>query len=91
MQAVQNALRGLMTDTIPDRLSIDPRSPHYNGGLLDRGLGIKLNGNEKINVQEYCISEGWILLTVGKSLDRNGNPLTMKLKGTVEVWVLDGE
>ena len=91
MQAVQNALRGLMTDTIPDRLSIDPRSPHYNGDLLDRGLGIKLNGNEKINVQEYCISEGWILLTVGKSLDRNGNPLTMKLKGTVEVWVLDGE
>ncbi|MEO9970402.1 MAG: DUF3297 family protein [Hyphomonadaceae bacterium] len=79
-----------MTDmTIPDRLSIDPRSPHFGGELLDRGLGIKINGNEKINVQEYCISEGWILLAVGKSLDRNGNPLTMKIKGTVEVRLLD--
>lgn len=64
-------------------------SPHYNAELLDRGLGIKLNGSEKINVQEYCISEGWILLTVGKSLDRHGNPLTMKLKGIVEVRLLD--
>ena len=80
-----------MNDIIPDRMSIDPRSPHYNGELLDRGLGIKLNGAEKINVQEYCISEGWILLTVGKSLDRKGNPLTMKAKGTVEVRLLDEE
>ena len=78
-----------MTDMIPDRMSIHPASPHYNGELLDRGLGIKLNGNEKINVQEYCISEGWILVMVGKSLDRHGNPLTMKLKGTVEVRLLD--
>jgi hypothetical protein len=78
-----------MTDIIPDRLSIDPRSPYYDGALLDRGLGIQLNGAEKINVQEYCISEGWILLAVGKSLDRKGNPLTMKLKGTVDVRLLD--
>jgi len=79
-----------MTDmTIPDRMSIHPASPHYNGEVLNRGLGIKLNGAEKINVQEYCISEGWLLLAVGKSLDRNGNPLTMKLKGTVEVRFLD--
>ena len=79
-----------MTDmTIPDRMSIHPASPHYNGEVLNRGLGIKLNGAEKINVQEYCISEGWILLAVGKSLDRNGNPLTMKLKGTVDVRFLD--
>jgi len=81
-----------MTDmTIPDRMSINPASPHYNGELLNRGLGIKLNGAEKINVQEYCISEGWILLAVGKSLDRNGNPLTMKLKGTVDVRLLDAD
>lgn len=77
--------------TIPDRMCIDPSSPHYNGELLDRGLGIKLNGNEKINVQEYCISEGWILITVGKSVDRKGNPLTMKLKGTVDVRLLGEE
>ena len=78
-----------MSNTIPDRMSIDPANPHYNGELLDRGLGIKLNGNEKINVQEYCISEGWIVMAVGKSVDRSGNPLTMKLKGTVEVRLLE--
>lgn len=78
-----------MTDSIPDRLSIDPSSEYYNGPLLDRGLGIKLNGNEKIHVQEYCISEGWIRLMVGKSRDRKGNPLTMKMKGTVEVRLED--
>jgi len=78
-----------MSDTLPDRMSIDPRSPHYNDEVLERGLGIKLNGAEKINVQEYCISEGSILLAVGKSLDRKGNPLTMTLKGTVEVRFLD--
>ena len=80
-----------MSDTFPGRMSIDPASPHYNDEVLERGLGIKLNGTEKINVQEYCISEGWILLAVGKSLDRRGNPLTMKLKGTVEVRFLDEE
>ena len=78
-----------MSDTIPDRMSINPASPYYNGDLLNRGLGIKLNGNEKINVQEYCISEGWIVMAVGKSVDRKGNPLTMKLKGTVEVRLLE--
>jgi len=78
-----------MTDSIPDRVSIDPTSDHYNGPLLSRGIGIKLNGAEKINVEEYCISEGWIRVAVGKSVDRHGNPLTMKLKGTVEVWLED--
>lgn len=78
-----------MTDSIPDRLSIDPSSQYYNGALLERGLGIKLNGTEKINVEEYCISEGWIRLAVGKSRDRHGNPLTMKVNGTVEVWIKD--
>lgn len=78
-----------MTDSIPDRLSISPTSPHYNSALLERGIGIKLNGVEKINVEEYCISEGWIRIAVGKSLDRHGNPLTMKVKGKVDVRIDD--
>lgn len=76
-----------MTDIIPDRLSIDPDSPHYNNDLLEQGIGIKLNGTEKINVEEYSISEGWIRISVGKSVDRRGKPLSMKLKGKVEVWI----
>jgi hypothetical protein len=72
-----------MTDTFPDRLSTDPRSPHYNEALLDRGIGIMFNGEERQNIEEYCISEGWIRVAVGKSLDRRGNPMTMKIKGTV--------
>ena len=78
-----------MTDTAPpDRLSNDPRSPHYNEALLERGVGIKVNGVERTNVEEYCISEGWVRLPVGKSLDRHGNPMTMKMKGTIEAWFL---
>jgi len=62
-----------MTDIpIPDRLSIDPDSPHYDNNLLEQGIGVKLNGAEKINVEEYCISEGWIRLSVGKSVDGRG-------------------
>ena len=77
-----------MTDIpIPDRLSIDPDSPHYDNNLLEHGIGVKLNGAEKINVEEYCISEGWIRLSVGKSVDRHGKPLSMKMQGTVEVWI----
>jgi hypothetical protein len=72
-----------MTDTFPDRLSTDPRSPHYNEALLDRGIGIMFNGEERQNIEEYCISEGWIRVAVGKALDRRGNPMTMKIKGTV--------
>lgn len=78
-----------MTDTTPpDRLSNDPRSPHYDQALLERGVGIKVNGVERTNVEEYCISEGWVRLPVGKSLDRHGNPMTMKMKGTIEAWFL---
>ncbi len=78
-----------MTDTpetpaLPDRLSVDPRSPHFNGDVLGRGIGIRLNGAEKHNVEEYCISEGWIRIAAGKSRDRHGNPITLKLKGSVE-------
>ena len=76
-------------DTPPDRLSTDPRSPHYVEEVLERGIGIRFNGVERHNVEEYCISEGWVRLPVGKSLDRRGQPMTMKAKGTVEAWFLD--
>lgn len=77
-----------MTDTPPDRLSNDPRSPFYDETLLERGIGVRFNGQERHNVEEYCISEGWVRLAVGKALDRRGNPMTMKVKGTVEAWFL---
>jgi hypothetical protein len=75
-----------MTDTPPDRLSNDPRSPFFDEAALERGVGIRINGVERTNVEEYCISEGWVRLPVGKSLDRRGNPMTMKLSGQVEAW-----
>ncbi len=81
-----------MTDTpetaaLPDRLSIDASSPFYNAELLTKGVGVKINGVEKTNVEEYCISEGWVRVPAGKARDRRGNPLTLKIKGDVEVWV----
>lgn len=78
-----------MSDTLPDRLSVNPRSPHYNEAVLERGIGVRFNGVERHNIEEYCISEGWVRLPVGKSLDRRGNAMTMKANGTVEVWFLD--
>lgn len=79
----------VMSDTLPDRLSVNPRSPHYDETLLARGVGIRFNGNEKTNVEEYCVSEGWIRVAAGKSLDRHGNPMTIKLNGTVEPYLKD--
>ena len=76
-----------MTDTLPDRLSTNPKSPHYDEALLQRGIGIKFDGQEKTNVEEYCVSEGWIRVTVGNTVDRKGNPMTMKFKGTVEPYI----
>ena len=76
-----------MTDTPPDRLSVDPRSPHYNEAVLQRGIGIRFRGVERTNVVEYCVSEGWVRLAVGKTVDRKGNPLTIKLKGKVEPYL----
>lgn len=73
-----------MSDEFPDRLSVNPKSPHYNEELLGKDVGIKFNGQEKTNVEEYCISEGWVRVAVGKTLDRKGNALTLKLNGTVE-------
>jgi hypothetical protein len=73
-----------MTDTLPDRLSVDPRSRYYDEALLARNIGIRFNGAERTNVEEYCVSEGWIRTAIGKTLDRKGQPLTIKLKGSVE-------
>jgi hypothetical protein len=75
-----------MTDTPPDRLSVNPRSPLYDADVLARGVGIRFNGAEKTNVEEYCISEGWIKVAAGRAVDRKGNPITLKLKGTVEPY-----
>lgn len=72
---------------LPDRLSLDPRSPHFQEEVLRQGVGIRFNGTEKTNVEEYCVSEGWIRVAAGKSRDRYGNPMTLKLKGTVEPFI----
>ncbi|NUO77645.1 DUF3297 family protein [Lysobacter sp. 5GHs7-4] len=77
-----------MTDTPPDRLSNDPRSPFHDDSLLERGIGIRFNGQERHNVEEYCVSEGWVRVPVGKALDRRGNPMTIKVKGEVEAYFL---
>ena len=71
---------------LPDHLSLDPRSPHFNGDVLERGVGIRFNGVEKTNVEEYSVSEGWIRVAAGRSRDRFGNPMTVKLKGVVEPY-----
>lgn len=78
-----------MTDTPPDHLSNDPRSPHYDAEALKRDIGVRFKGAEKTNVEEYCVSEGWIRVPAGKSKDRYGNPLTIKLSGTVEPYFRD--
>jgi len=78
-----------MTDTPPDRLSLDPKSAHFQPDLLRRGIGIRFKGQEKTNVEEYCVSEGWVRLAVGKSRDRRGQPMTVKLNGTVEPYFQD--
>jgi hypothetical protein len=78
-----------MPDTPPDRLSNDPRSPHFDAEVLKRDVGIRFKGVEKTNVEEYCVSEGWIRVAAGKAKDRFGNPLTIKLTGTVEPYFKD--
>ena len=78
-----------MTDTPPDRLSLNPRSPHFDEATLRRGVGIRFKGRERADVEEYSISEGWIRVAAGKSLDRYGQPMTIKLKGEVEPFFQD--
>lgn len=71
---------------MPDRLSIDPRSPHHDAAVFEHDIGIRLNDKERFDVTEYCLSEGWITVPSGKTLDRKGNPLLIKLKGKVEAF-----
>lgn len=71
---------------LPDRLSVDPRSPHHVAAVFERDVGIRLNDKEHIHVEEYCISEGWVKIPAGKALDRKGQPLLIKLKGRVEAF-----
>ncbi len=78
-----------MTDTPPDRLASNPKSPFHNAEALERGVGVRFKGVEKTNVDEYCVSEGWVRLTVGTTVDRKGQPLTMKVSGTVEPYYRD--
>ena len=80
-----------MTDTPPDRLSVDPTSPYHDADALARGVGIRFKGQEKTNVDEYCVSEGWIRVVAGNAKDRRGNPLTLKLQGPVEPYFKDGQ
>jgi hypothetical protein len=80
-----------MTDTttrpdLPDHLSVDPRSPHHVAAVFEHAIGIRLNGKERSDVEEYCVSEGWVKVPAGKTLDRKGQPLMIKLKGQVEAF-----
>ncbi|WP_144097795.1 DUF3297 family protein [Croceicoccus sediminis] len=76
-------------DVPPDRLAISPRSPFFDAEKLQRGVGIRFKGAVRTNIEEYCISEGWVRVQAGKSMDRKGNPLTIKLNGPVEAWYED--
>ena len=78
-----------MADTPPDRLSLNPRSPFFDGELLRRGVGIRFKGKERTDVEEYSVSEGWIRVQAGKTVDRHGRPLTIKLTGPVEPYFTD--
>ena len=71
---------------LPDHLSVDPRSPHHVAAVFEHDIGIRFNGQERTNVEEYCVSEGWIKVPAGKTLDRKGQPLLIKLKGKVEAF-----
>ena len=78
-----------MSQAPPDRLSSDPTSPHYDAALLERGVGVRFKGVERTNVEEYCVSEKWVRLSVGSTRDRKGRPLTIKLQGEVEPYFRD--
>jgi len=80
---------GTGSDVPPDRLAINPRSPHFDADKLQRGIGIRFKDAVRTNVEEYSISEGWIRVQAGKTKDRHGQPLTLKLSGPVEAWYED--
>ncbi|WP_088279646.1 DUF3297 family protein, partial [Ideonella sp. A 288] len=71
---------------LPDRLSVDPRSPHHVAAAFEKDVGIRFNGKDRFDVSEYCLSEGWIRVPAGKAVDRKGQPLLIKLKGKVEAF-----
>lgn len=77
-----------MTDALPDRLAVDPASRFHDADLLQRGIGIRFNGNERLDVEEYCVSEGWIKVAHGRARDRRGRPMLLMLRGTVEPYLL---
>ena len=74
---------------IPDQLSIDPKSPHFNAAVLEHDIGIRINGKQRNDVEEFCISEGWIKVAAGRARDRRGRAMLVKIKGTVEAFYLD--
>jgi len=80
-----------MTETLPDRLSVNPSSPYYDAAVLERGVGVRFKGVDKTNVEEYCVSEGWVRLTAGAAKDRRGDPMTIKLQGLVEPYFREPE
>lgn len=77
------------SDVPADHLSVNPRSPHFDEAQLRRGVGIRFKGRERTDIEEFSISEGWVRVQVGKSMDRKGRPLTLKLTGPVEAWFQD--
>lgn len=79
-----------MSDVLPDRLSVDPDSAFHDADVLSRGIGIRFKGEEKTNVEEYCVSESWVRLAVGNRVDRRGKQLTIKLQGEVEPFYRNG-
>ena len=89
MNEKNDAMTEQTTDQLPDRLSSDPKSPYYNEAVLARDVGIRFKGVEKTNVEEYCVSEGWVRVTAGNAKDRYGNPLTIKVHGPVEPYFRD--
>ena len=86
MNENNDAMTDQTPDQLPDRLSTDPKSPYYNEAVLARDVGIRFKGVEKTNVEEYCVSEGWVRLAVGKTVDRHGKAMTVKYKGIVEPY-----
>lgn len=89
IENAENKATSLALDIPPNHLSIHPRSPHYGGDMLARGIGINFKGERKHSIEEYCISEGWVKVQAGKTMDRKGNPLLIKLNGSVEAWFED--
>ena len=76
-------------DVPPDHIAVDPRSAHFDAAMLQRGVGIRFKGLVRRDVEEYCISEGWVKVQAGKTMDRHGRPLLLKLTGPVEAWFED--